>query len=86
MHTNIYINVLGWMGAVLLLAAYWLVSTNRARGNGLGFQSLNIAGSAMLIANSAYYGALPSVGVNAFWILIAIVALVKRGRPERRQP
>jgi len=83
MHNNVFINVLGWIGGILVLIAYWLVSTGRVRGNSLLFQSLNICGSVCLIINSAYFGAFPSVGVNVFWIIIAFYSLFK-SQPEKK--
>ena len=69
-------DVLGWFGAALLLGAYALVSSKRLEGDSVAYQSLNLAGSALLIVNSAYYGAYPSVGVNVVWIGIAVFTIV----------
>jgi len=75
-------DILGWAGAGLLLAAYVLVSSKRLEGDSVAYQLLNLAGSALLIVNSAYYGAYPSVGVNVVWIGIAVFTItrvVRRG-------
>ena len=74
---NLAIDIVGWIGVVVLLLAYWLVSTKRMEGSGAPFQVLNIAGAAGLIVNSYYYGALPSVGVNVAWIAIGGYALLR---------
>jgi hypothetical protein len=73
------IDLVGWCGALLVLLAYALVSTRHARGDSLGYQSLNIAGALALLANTAYAGAYPSSFVNAIWIGIGIFALWRRG-------
>ena len=70
-------NILGWIGAVLLLGAYALVSTGKLEGESLPFQLLNLLGSALLIVNSFHYGAYPSVGVNVIWIGIAALAIIR---------
>ena len=75
---NVLVDVAGWVGVVALLLAYVLVSTKRIEGNSVAYQVLNLAGAALLIANSFYYGAYPSVGVNIVWIGIAIYILVRR--------
>ena len=86
------INVLGWVGVVALLVAYWLVSTQKAAGDSGTYQGMNLLGAVLVLVNSSYYGAYPSVGVNAAWIAIGAYALVKqlptsRGRRfEPRQP
>jgi hypothetical protein len=71
------INVLGWIGVAALLAAYWLVSTQRAGGDSKTYQGLNLFGAALVLVNSLYYGAFPSVGVNAAWIAIGGYTLAK---------
>ena len=85
---NLAIDIVGWIGVALLLLAYWMVSTKRMEGSGAPFQLLNIAGATGLIANSYYYGALPSVGVNVAWIAIGGYALLRamRSRNEQASP
>ena len=73
------IDLLGWCGALFVLLAYALVSTRRVEGNSRRYQSLNVAGASLLLANTAYAGAYPSSFVNAVWIGIAIFALYRQG-------
>jgi hypothetical protein len=80
MGENPIVDALGWLGAVALLGAYALVSTRRLAGDAVRFQLLNLIGGALLIVNSAFYGAIPSVGVNVFWIGIALFAIIKKLR------
>lgn len=77
---TILINFLGWSGTALLLVAYYLVSTRRIEGDSVVYQVLNILGALMLISNSAYFGAYPSVGVNVAWIGIALLTLARLRR------
>jgi hypothetical protein len=70
------VDVLGWLGAVLLLLAYWRVSHGLLDPKGRHYQWLNVAGGALLIVNSAWYGAFPSVAVNVVWILVGLQALL----------
>jgi hypothetical protein len=76
-------DVLGWCGALAVLLAYGLVSTRRAAGDSLGYQSLNIGGALLLLANTAYQGAYPSSFVNAVWTTIGVVVLLRRGERKR---
>jgi len=78
MSTSTVVDVVGWIGVVLLLAAYALVSNRKMEGDSLGYQAFNVLGAAFLIINSFYYGALPSVGVNVVWIGIAGYTIVKK--------
>jgi hypothetical protein len=77
------VNVVGWVGVVALLAAYWLVSTQKARGDSATYQGMNLVGAVLVLVNSSYYGAYPSVGVNAAWIAIGAYALAMH-RPGKR--
>ena len=72
------IDVTGWIGVVALLVAYGLVSTKRTEGDSVAYQALNAIGAALLIVNSFYYGAYPSVGINVIWIGIAVYALGRK--------
>ena len=80
MEKNLLIDILGWAGAATLLLAYGLVSTRKLEGDSPVYQTLNLVGSALLIVNSFYYGALPSVAVNFVWIGIAFLTLARRKR------
>ncbi len=74
----ILIDVAGWAGVVVLLIAYGLVSTKHIEGDSAPYQWLNIVGAAMLIVNSFFYGAHPSVVINVIWIGIAFYALWRK--------
>ncbi len=78
MSNNLLIDIAGWMGVAALLLAYAAVSTRRLAGDSTTYQLLNAAGSGLLIVNSFYYGAYPSVGVNVAWIGIAVYTLARR--------
>jgi len=78
MKHSLLIDIIGWVGAVILLLAYGLISTRRTDGGSIGYQLLNLVGSALLMLNSFFYGAYPSSGVNIVWIGIALYALFRR--------
>ena len=81
--TVLLINILGWTGDALLLLAYALVSSKRCAGDSALYQSLNILGALLLIINSFYFSAYPSVGVNVAWVGIAVFTLVKTARKQK---
>ena len=76
------VNVLGWIGVVALLSAYWLVSTQKAMGDSTTYQGMNLLGAILVLVNSSYYGAYPSVGVNAAWIAIGAYVLATAPQAE----
>lgn len=77
MDNTLIVDGIGWAGAVALLIAYSLVSLRGVKGTSVGFQLLNMAGSALLIVNSAYYGAYPSAFLNVVWIGIASASIIR---------
>ena len=80
------IDVAGWVGAALLVAAYAMVSTGRLQGSGLRFQLLNIVGGVALTLNTAYHGAWPSAALNVVWVVVGLGALVRRYRLAMSPP
>ena len=73
------IDIVGWLGAILLLAAYVGVSARRLDGHGRAFHGLNLLGSAGLAAHSSVNGAFPSAALNAIWMAVGAATLL-RGR------
>ena len=80
MTTTFLIDILGWIGAILLLYAYMQVSAGRWTGQSRVFQLLNVGGSILFIINSGYHGAYPSVFVNVVWSAVALRTLVRISR------
>jgi hypothetical protein len=68
----------GWVGAVLLLLGYWLVSTSRAGGEGAPFQLVNIAGSVLLGIAAVGGRVWSSAALNAVWVAIGVAVLGRR--------
>ena len=71
------VDVAGWIGMALLIGAYALVTTGRILGPSLRFQLMNLVGGALLMVNSAWYGAWPSAALNLVWVVIGTTGLVR---------
>ena len=69
----------GWFGALLILAAYALLSADKVTGRSTLYQGMNVVGAAGFIVNGWWHGALPSTALNMVWMAIGIVTLA-RGR------
>lgn len=80
---ELIINILGWIGTVSYLIAYFLVSTKKLEGDSLSFQLMNLLGGMMLAINTIYYHTLPAVTVNVAWICISLFALGRIWRTRR---
>ncbi|MDI6845791.1 MAG: hypothetical protein QME28_06605 [Candidatus Saccharicenans sp.] len=85
MNLKLIVNIAGWSGALMLLLAYFLVSTRKLAGDSLAYQLLNLLGSALLLLNAYHFGAFPSVGVNSVWIIIAILTIIKSQTRNQRE-
>ncbi len=71
-------DVLGWLGAVLYLVAYGLVSAKKVESDSWVYQGLNIVAGTVLIINTYYLRAYPSAGLNVAWVGIAILTLGRK--------
>jgi hypothetical protein len=74
---EILIQVVGWIGTILVVLAYILVSTKKLDGASAYYQLLNLLGAACVGVNVYYQRAWPSFALNMVWCAIAIGTLVK---------
>ena len=74
---SLTMEVFGWIGGFVLICAYAMVSFEKISARGSAFQSLNLLGSVLLAANSAWHHAWPSVSVNLIWIAVGVGALMR---------
>jgi hypothetical protein len=74
---EILVEIAGWVGALLILAAYVLVSAEKLTGRSPLFQWMNLLGAAGFIVNGLWHGAIPSASLNIVWMLIAGYSLVR---------
>ena len=72
--------VIGWGGTAAILLAYFLVSVGRLSPKSKNYQFLNLFGAVGIIVNSGIHGAIPSVGLNVVWLLIAVYGLIKSSK------
>ncbi|MCH8818726.1 MAG: hypothetical protein IIB03_00205 [Acidobacteria bacterium] len=75
MSTSLLVDILGWIGAIVLLVAYALVSKKQLEGDSTLYQVLNLIGSVTLMINGFYYGANPSGFLNIVWGSVAVYTL-----------
>ncbi len=80
----IFVETVGWVGAALILFAYYLLSHNKIQGRSFTYQWMNLFGAAGVVINSGYHQAIPSLALNAIWFAIAAVALWSVRRQVRR--
>jgi hypothetical protein len=74
---ELLIDVVGWIGAILILGAYALLTAGKVDARSIVYQGMNVIGALGFIANGWWYGAMPSATLNVIWAGIGLVALWK---------
>jgi hypothetical protein len=80
---KLLIDILGWIGSVLLVAAYALNSYQKIKSDSYTFLILNIVAGLFLIIYSWYYTAYANTFINVVWVIIAVPALIKVFRKSK---
>lgn len=70
-------NTIGTVGVITILTAYFLLQTGRLHSHQLRYSVLNLIGSSMILFSLIYEWNFPSFVVEAFWVLISIVGIVR---------
>ena len=79
---NILIEILGWIGSVLIVGSYALNITGRLAATCKIYVLANIIGGLFFVVNTYFHQAYPSMFVNIVWVIIAIAMLSKKDRQK----
>ncbi len=71
-----FYDITGWIGMVLVLVAYGLLSTDKIK-NGILYQSLNLAAGVLLAVGLFPKNAWFSFALQIIWAAIALVSILK---------
>ena len=80
---KVTIEIIGWLGAALILGSYALLSIGRLKADSVTYQLMNVLGAAGFVVNSGWNGALPSAAMNVIWVGIGVYALHQLTRTRR---
>jgi len=69
------VEIIGWVGAIFLTIAYFLIQTNKVDNNNTGYIILNTIGSFLLLLNAIEHRSYPSLTINLIWFVIGIYSL-----------
>ena len=72
-----FIEAIGWIGAALLILGYYLIQTNKVKHDNTMYMLLNIIGAFLLLLNTMYHHAYPSVVANAVWTIIGLWVAIR---------
>lgn len=79
---NMLLEIIGWLGALLVLGAYALLSMKKLSPNGYAYHAINIGGAGLLAVYTYSKGAMPSALLNIIWCGIGIGAMVAAYRAK----
>ena len=71
-----FFDVMGWIGMVLVLLAYILLSTGKIK-NGMKYQLLNLFAGIFMAIGLFPKNAWFSFTLQVIWAIVAIVAIIK---------
>lgn len=78
MHPKLLFDTLGWIGSILYLLAYALVSLKKAEGDSLLYQGLNILAGILVVIYTLSLGAYATTALNVAWIAIGLLTLGRK--------
>lgn len=79
----LFVEIVGWTGALLVLIAYVGVSTGRMSGGSAAFQGMNALGAAFFVLNTWWHSAMPSMVLNIIWSAVGFVTLWRIAQRRR---
>lgn len=77
-------NVVGLVGVAVILAAYWMLQSERMRSENLWYSVLNAVGSGSILFSLCFEFNLSAALVEGMWLVISLYGL-GRGLWLRRQ-
>lgn len=69
--------IIGWIGSILIVGMYGLNSYQKIRSDSLVFYATNIIGGLLLIVYSVHKEAHPNTFINIVWVIIAVPAIIR---------
>lgn len=67
----------GWVGTVLFILAYILISTKKVDGVSIQYQAINFFAAVFLGVNTFYNHAWPAFALQSLWAGIAVVTMAR---------
>jgi hypothetical protein len=80
---KLFIEIAGWVAAVVILAAYAMLSAGKVDGRSMLYHFMNVIGAAGFVLNSGYNGAIPSATLNVVWMGIGVYGLIRYRKSEK---
>jgi len=70
-------NPIGLIGVVLLLIAYFLLSTGRWNSDSYHYQIYNLIGAILILFSLFFHWNLASFSIEFAWVIISLIGIVR---------
>ena len=80
---NLLFQLFGWVGALGLLTAFYLNSTNKINANNKTYQWMNFSSALMLTLNAFYIDSYPFIIINIFWAGVALLSIYRLSKKSQ---
>jgi hypothetical protein len=75
--TFAWYDIIGTIGVGIIVVTYLLLQLGRIRSEEVNYSLLNGVGAALILVSLYYEFNLPSVVVEAFWLVISIFGIIR---------
>ncbi|HEX5455793.1 MAG TPA: hypothetical protein VFW77_00305 [Candidatus Saccharimonadales bacterium] len=79
------IDIIGWVGTVLVLVAYFLITSEKLGPKSRAYNLMNLFGALFIGLNVYVNHAWPALGLQTVWGGVAIISLFKNLRLQNRR-
>ena len=70
-------SIVGWVGMILIVSAYYLLSTKKLTSKSWVYHLINFFGGIGIVINTLINRAWPAMVLNILWALIAMISIIK---------
>lgn len=70
-------SIIGWVGMILIILAYFLLSTKKLKSKSIIYHLLNLLGGAGIIVSAFTTQSWPAMILNIIWMIIAVFSIYK---------
>jgi hypothetical protein len=74
---NLLIEIVGWIGAALVVIAYFLITYKKLDRESKIYHAMNLVGGLLTGVNAVINQAYPSAAINVMWVVVAIYGLIE---------
>lgn len=83
---DLLIDILGWLGSAMYLAAFALNSAKKVKSDSAVYQGMNIFAGVVMTYYTFVHEAYSATALNSIWAIIGVAALVNKQFTGRGDP